>query len=556
MQRRRIVIVGGGFGGAFAARYLRRRAPAGVDIELINSTNYFVFQPLLPEVAAGTISAPDAVTPLRQLLPGVRVRMGTVTGIDREARCVHLLQGSFRKQQSSSYDHLVVAAGQRTNLDIAPGFAEHALTLRNLADAHELRNKIIRRLEHADVTTDPVIKQRLLTFVVGGGGFSGVETIGEISEMIQRTLRFYPNIDKADIRAVLVQAGDRLLPELPEKLGRYAERILAQRDVRIVLDTRVASVTANAVFLSTGERIESCLFVSTVGNGPTRFAESLGLPLERGKLVVDRTLRVAGTDDIWALGDVALVPLDDDRTRFAPPTAQFAVREARCLADNVLAVDRGRTPRPFAFAPKGAMASIGGYKGVAELFGVSFSGLLAWLAWRFLYIGMLPGFSTRLRVALNWLFDYFLPRSIVQIANQTSASAVTRRYAKGDVISAPDQFVDGFYTVLDGYLESRVPQGEGRDDFVRVLGPGDHWGERLAGGSARTRGSLIATDDASVLILKSEDFTQLRAAFPVLDDYFDHISDKIYAPALRRGRDRPGDDNAGASTDQRTEETT
>ncbi len=555
MSRRRIVIVGGGFGGAFAARYLRRSAPADVDIELINATNYFVFQPLLPEVAAGTISAPDAVTPLRQLLPGVRVRMGTVTGIDREARCIHLLQGSFRKRQSSAYDHLVVAAGQRTNLDIAPGFAEHALTLRNLADAHELRNKIIRRLEHADVTTDTVIKQRLLTFVVGGGGFSGVETIGEISEMIQRTLRFYPNIDAADIRAVLVQAGDRVLPELPAKLSRYAERILTKRGVRIVLDTRVASVTANAVFLSNGERIESCLFVSTVGNGPTRFAESLGLPLEHGKLVVDRTLRVVGTDNIWALGDVALIPLDEERASFAPPTAQFAVREARCLAKNILAADRGREPQPFAFEPKGALASIGGYKGVAEVFGVSFSGLLAWLTWRFLYIGMLPGFSTRLRVALNWLFDYFLPRSIVQIATQPSASAITRRYAKGDVISAPGQFVDGFYTVLDGYLESRVPQGEGQEDFVRVLGPGDHWGERLAGGGTRTRGSLIAADDASVLILKSEDFRRLRTAFPVLDDYFGHISEKIYAPVLRHGRDRSGD-SAGTSTDQRKEETT
>ena len=169
---RRIVIVGGGFGGAFAARYLRRYAPSGTEIELINSTNYFVFQPLLPEVASGNISAPDAVTPLRQLLPGVSVRMGTVTGIDRDAKCVHLLQGSFRQPQTSHYDHLVIAGGQETNLDLAPGFREHALCLRNLADAHELRNRIIRRLEHADVTTDTIIKQRLLTFVVGGGGLT------------------------------------------------------------------------------------------------------------------------------------------------------------------------------------------------------------------------------------------------------------------------------------------------------------------------------------------------------------------------------------------------
>ena len=535
MTAKRIVIVGGGFGGAFTAKFLRRYAPNGTQIELVNSTNYFVFQPLLPEVASGTISAPDAVTPLRQLLPGVKVRMGTVTGINRERRTINLLQGSYRTPQESPYDHLVIAGGQETNLDIAPGFRDHALTLRNLADAHELRNKIIRRLEHADVTRDPLIKQRLLTIVIGGGGFSGVETVGEVSEMVRRTLRFYPNISPDDVRTVIVQSGDRLLPELPEKLGRYAARILEERGVEVILNTRVASATANAVYLSNAERIESCLFVSTVGNGPTTFAKSLGLPLERGKLLVDRTLKVKNADDIWALGDTALVPLDDSGERYAPPTAQYAVRQAKCLARNLSAALSNSTQRPFRFKPKGALASIGSYKGVAELFGVSFSGLTAWMTWRFLYIGMLPGFSTRLRVALNWLFDYFLPRSIVQIANRDTSSTITRRYAKGDVISAPGQFVDGLYTVLEGALESRIAQGDDAEDFVRIIGPGDHWGEVLASAGAKTRGTLSAVEDSRVLVLKSDDFRSLRDAFPALDDYFKRISPKIYAPSLRDG---------------------
>ena len=534
MAIQRVVIVGGGFGGAFTALYLKRFATPDTEIVLINSTNYFVFQPLLPEVASGNISAPDAVTPLRQMLPGVKVRMGTVTGIDRDTRCVQLLQGSFRTPQQVNYDHLVIAAGQETNLDIAPGFREHALCIRNLADAHELRNKIIRRLEHADVTEHPLIKERLLTFVVGGGGFSGVETVGEISEMIRRTLRFYPSVQQSDIRTIIVQSGDRLLPELPEKLGRYAERILGERGVEVVLDRRVSSATANGVYLSDGERIETCLFVSTVGNGPTRFCRSLGLPLERGKLPVDRTLKVRGENNIWSLGDAALIPMDDGRETFAPPTAQFAVREAKCLARNISAAFEGGAAMPFVFKAGGALASIGNYKGVAQVFGVRFSGLLAWMTWRFLYIGMLPGFSTRLRVALNWAFDFVMPRSVVQIANQKTSSAVTRRYAKGDVISSPGQFVDGFYTVLEGYLESRVPQGEGQEDFVRILGPGDHWGEVLATVGAPTLGTLTATDDARVLILKADDFRSLRAAFPALNDYFEQINQKIYAPSLRK----------------------
>ena len=533
MAGRRIVIVGGGFGGAFTARYLRRLVPGDTEVELIDSNNYFVFQPLLPEVVSGNISAPDAVTPLRQLLPGIKVRMGTVIGVDRAARTVRLLQGSYRVPQESHYDHLVIAGGQRTNLDIAPGFRDHALSLRDLADAHELRNKVIRRLEHADVTADAVIKRRLLTFVVGGGGFSGVEAVGELSEMIRRTVRFYPNINQQEVRTVIVHSGDRLLPELHEKLGSYARKMLENRGVEVVLNTRVSSATANAVFLSNGERIDSCLFLSTVGNGPTEFCQSLQLPLERGKISVDQTLRVRGEENVWALGDSAMVPLDGSGERFAPPTAQYAVREARCLARNISAVLEGREPDPFDFTPRGVLASIGNYKGVARLFGMNFSGLPAWMLWRFAYIGMLPGFSTRLRVALNWLFDYFLPRSIVQIANRDARSTATRRYAKGDVLSRPGQYVDGLYTVLEGQLVSRIPRHDARGDHIRILGPGNHWGEVLATAGELTQGTLTAIEDTRVLIFRADDFRNLRQALPALEDYFQGIDPSVYAPSLR-----------------------
>ncbi|MFK8083528.1 MAG: FAD-dependent oxidoreductase [Granulosicoccus sp.] len=533
MKKTRIVIVGGGFGGVFTARHLRRMLSADIDVEIVNTTNYFVFQPLLPEVASGNISAPDAVTPLRQLLPGVKVRMGTVISIDKDARYVELLQGSYRTPQKLHYDHLVIAAGQETNLDIAPGFREHALSMRNLADAHELRNKIIRRLEHADITEDAVIKERLLTFVVGGGGFSGVETVGEISEMVRRTLRFYPNVEQTDIRTVIVQSDDRLLTELPEKLGLYAGRILRERGVNVIVGKRVQSASANAVYLSDGERIETCLFVSTVGNGPTRFCNSLGLPLERGKIPVDRCLKVRGEQNIWALGDAALIPMDDSGETFAPPTAQFAVREAKSLANNVACTLSGHDPIAFTFKPKGALASIGHYKGVAQMLGMNFSGLLAWMTWRFLYIGMLPNFSTRLRVALNWAFDFVMPRSIVQIAIQNSSSTSKRRYSKGDTVSMPGQLVDGFYAVLDGTLESRVPQSDGKEDFVRILSPGEHWGEVQATVGAQTVGTLTALEDSRVIVLKADDFRDLRAAIPAFNEYFEQIDQGIYPPALR-----------------------
>lgn len=534
MSKLRIVIIGGGFGGVFTAKGLLKRFRKGADIELINSSNYFVFQPLLPEVASGNINAQDAVSPLRQLLPGVRVRMATVTGIDREAKTVQLIQGSFRKPQSVSYDHLVIAVGEETNQAIAPGFAEHSLCMRSLADAYELRNKVIRRLEHADITEDPLLKKRLLTFVVAGGGFSGVETVGEISEMVARSLRFYPNIGANDVATVLVQSGDRLLPELPEKLGVYASKMLMERGVSVLFGVRVSSATTNAVFLSDGTRLESCLLVTTVGNGPRDITSQLDLPLQRNKIPVDDCLRVTGASDVWALGDAALIPaVVDGEKGYAPATAQYAVREAKCLARNIQAVSEGKTLTPFSFRPRGSMASIGHYQGVAEILGIRLTGLPAWFIWRFLYIGMLPGFSARLRVALNWMFDYVLPRSIVQIETHGRPAARKRRYSKGDIVFEQGQNVDGFYAVLSGCLESRVSSRGDGEDFVRILGPGDHWGEKLLHKNAKTHGRLIAAEDSEVLILGARDFNDLRDAFPAMNEYFDGISDKIYAPSLR-----------------------
>lgn len=538
MTETRVVIIGGGFGGAFAAKYLRRYAPRDWNIELINSTNYFVFQPLLPEVAAGTISAPDAVTPLRSMLPGVKVRMADVIGVSRENQEVHFLQGSKRIPLSVNYDHLVIAVGQQTNLARTPGLEEHSLCMRDLSDAHALRNHVIQCLEHADVTEDEDLKRRLLTFVVAGGGFSGVETIGELLEMIHLTLKFYPNVRSEEIRAALVQRGQRILPELIPRLGEYAQRKLGGRGVEVLLGKSIQSATATAVYLDDGSCIETQTLVTTVGNGPRPVSETLGIELQRGKIPVDEYLRVSGSTRVWSLGDAALIPLshhEDEERRYAPPTAQFAVREARCVARNIIAAHMQQSPSSFTYRPRGTLASIGNYKAVAEVFGIRLSGLFAWLLWRGFYIGMLPGFSTRLRVALNWLFDYFLPRSIVQIANSGLPATCYRRYARGDVVCRPGQLVDGLYTIVSGYLESRIPDPATGEDFVRLLGEGDHWGERSLSGRFETQGTLTAVEDTRVLILDQADFRNLRTAFPPLNNYFKHISDKIYAPALRRG---------------------
>lgn len=531
-QKTKVIIVGGGFAGAFTARAIEKLASKTFDIELISDRNYFVFQPLLPEVAAGTINVQDAVTPLRQLLKGTKVRLGEVRDIDFSSKTVQIAQGSKRIPAFRSYDHLVLAVGQRTVLDRFPGFAEHSFCMRDVSNAHSVRNHVIQCLEHADVTENETLRKRLLTFVVAGAGFSGVEIAGELNEMLARTLRQYPRLKPADLKTVLVQRGDRILPELPESLGAYAAEKLNKHGVEILYGTSLERATGTAVYTSKGECIPTQTLITTVGNGPLKLVEKLGLPLERGRIVVDSCMRVSGQDNVWALGDAALVPTDE-QGGVSPTTAQYALRQASTLAKNIVATVKDLPPRPFSYNPRGSMASIGHYRGVAELFGVRVSGLLAWLIWRAFYIGMLPGFSTRLRVALNWLFDYFLPRSIVQVKTEASASASRVHYSKGDELFGPGQIVDGFYIVVEGALESRVPNSP-EEDFVRHLKPGDHWGERSLSEGRTTSGTLTAIEDSQVLFLRADDFTKLKEGLPPLSDYLSQIPEKIYAPLLRR----------------------
>ena len=535
----RIVIVGGGFAGVFAAKTIqkkiRRLTQSGlnVEVDLISERNYFVFQPLLPEVAAGTINAQDAVTPLRLLLKGCHIRMGEVTNINFEEQTVEIAQGSRRIPQYISYDHIVLAMGQRTTLERFEGFAEHAFCLRDLAHAHELRNHILQCLEHADVTQNESLKQSLLTFVIAGAGFSGVEAAGELHEMLERALPMYPNITMDHIRTIIVQRGQQILPELSSSLGEYAAKQLRNRGVDIRFGTSLARATNSSVFTDKHERIETHTLICTIGNGPSRLVERLGLNLSQGRIQTLPSMQVAGFENVWAIGDIAHIPLSDGTS--APGTAQYAIGEAKQCAHNILRCMSGSLTYPFVFKPKGTMASIGNYQAVADIFGVRISGLIAWLIWRGFYIGMLPGFSTRLRVALNWAFDYFLPRSIVQVKTTETRATQVVHYAAGDVLFAPEQKVDGFYTIISGTLESRVPGVA--EDFVRILGPGDHWGERVLSQSSRetnqTIGWLTAVDDCEVLVLGKEDFIQLRAGLPALNSYLDQIPEKIYPPELR-----------------------
>ncbi|PVZ64349.1 FAD-dependent oxidoreductase [Pelagibaculum spongiae] len=537
MQKKRIVIAGGGFGGVFAAQQLQKLSGDQYQIELISENNYFVFQPLLPEVASGTINVQDAVSPLRLLLPKVKVRQAEVVDVDTEKKQLIVVQGRKRVLIPIAYDHLILATGQVTNLESFHGFEQHSLTMKNLSDAHQLRNHIIQCLELADVTEDEVIKKRMLTFVVAGGGFSGVETIGEMVEMIQRTLRFYPNINKDDVECIMVQSGARILPELPEKLSQYAREKLEKRGVEILLHEGVKSASATTLTLGSGKKLNTSTIVCTIGNGPSPFIRKIDLPQQHGKICVNRHLQVEGQSNIWSLGDTALVPLKDqptERTDFAPPTAQFTVREASQLAKNIHALESGKAMTAFTFTPRGMLASLGNYSGVASMFGINMSGLFAWLLWRSFYIALLPGFATRLRVGLNWFYDYFLPRTIVQVQQASGSGCKYMHFSAGELVFDQNQLLDGLHIVVSGKLEMRIAATDDQQEFVKQIGAGDHWGEKILENQVATTGVVTALEDSLVLVMDKTDFGRLKQALPSFRDYFDQINPERYSSAIKK----------------------
>jgi len=550
-EKTHVVVLGAGFAGMFAAKHLRRLAPANVEIELINEVNYFVFQPLLPEVAAGSISASDAVSPLRLLLPGVKFLLATVRAIDFRHNRVQVTDATRRTLTYVPYDHLVLALGQAADLSRFPGLAEHALMMKTLPDAYRLRNHIINCLEHADATDDPGLKRRLLTFVVVGAGFSGVETAGEIKDLIDQSLRFYPRVARGEIRMVLVEYAARILPELPDELAAYTARKLAQRGIETWLETALKSASVSAVEMEDGRVIETETVVATIGTAPHRLVRDLGLPMQWGRIKVDGTMRVPDLENVWAVGDAALIPLPPERDgteRFAAPTAQFAVREALQLARNVLAAIKGGAPKPFDYRPKGSLASIGCHKAVAVLLGIRLSGTTAWLIWRMFYLAMLPGFATKVRVVMNWLLDHFFPRSTVQIQVPTRDSARYMRFRKGDEVFEPGHLADGFYTVISGSFDLTI--GAGTPAPVhRVLGPGDHFGERVLFGDDLRTGQVVAREDSEVLFIERGDFRRFANGFKILDEYFrnylvSHFPEHMLPESLRgTAKKKPGEDD-------------
>lgn len=420
-----ILILGGGFAGMKAAECLQEQLAGdrSVSISLVSDTNALLFTPMLAEVAGSSLEPSHISAPLRSSLRRTNVVRGRVTGIDFERRRVFLDGASAANAGNNSemsYDHLILALGSVSNYFGMANVEKLAFNFKTLFDAIRIRNHVIDMFEKANREQDPQERRKLVTFVIAGGGFAGVELGGALNDFAHGILPDYRNVGIDELRVILVHARDRILPELSESLAQYAMQQMQQRGVEFRLNTRLVDVRPGAVILSDGQ-IPATTLAWTAGTAPNPLLESLAVAKDsRGAIVVDRTLAVTQCSDVWALGDCAAVS-DAASGKPCPPTAQFAIREAQIAANNICAKLQGKPTKAFHFDSLGALCVVGHQTACAELSlpfarsrSVRFSGLLAWLMWRGIYLSKLPGLERKMRVLVAWTLELFFPRDIVQ----------------------------------------------------------------------------------------------------------------------------------------------
>jgi NADH:ubiquinone reductase (H+-translocating) len=399
------LVVGGGFAGGWVARYLGKRGAT-----IVSPENSMLFTPLLPEAASGTLEPRHVVVPLRQMCPHAELVLGSATSIDFATNSVQV--DALDAQVSVRYRELVVALGSISRALPIPGLAEHALGFKNLADAIYLRNHVLQRLEAADSAAIEAHRRAELTFVFVGAGYAGVEALAELSDLVRDALRYYPTLRREPQRWVLVDAAPKILPEIPSRLGEYAARQLTKRGIEIHVETTLESVEAGAATLSNGDRIPTHTVVWTAGVKSNPMLSQFGLPLdERGRVKVDGMLRVEGHEHVWALGDDAAVPNLATPGVFDPPTSQHALRQARRLAKNLVGEQK-----PYRYRMLGQVATLGRYKGIADVLGLRLTGFLGWFVTRTYHLYQLPLVSRKLRVVTDWTTSLFFRRDIAELS--------------------------------------------------------------------------------------------------------------------------------------------
>lgn len=411
-----VVIAGGGFGGAAAARELERLMPRqSARMVLVNETNFALYTPFLPEAAAGTLEPRHVVTPLREILKRTYLRIGSIVGHDPERKTV-TLRAKYGETEELPYDQLLLALGSVSRVLPVPGLAEHAVGFKSLADAIYLRNHVVETLEEANATEDTARREQLLTYVFVGGGYAGLEALAELQDFAADAMENYPRARLHGMRWVLVEATDRVLPEIDRQLADYALRELRGRGIDIRLQTTLEEVGPDSARLSSGEVLATRTVVWTAGVAPQPILKQLNLPLdERGRVPVDSHLRVEGLDSVWAIGDCAAAP--DPRGGLCPPTAQHAVRQGPVAARNIAAQLGIGTPHPFDYRSEASFVNLGRYKAVGRIGDRTFRGFPAWWLARSYHMSQIPGAARKFRAVLDWTAGLPFRRDISEVGS-------------------------------------------------------------------------------------------------------------------------------------------
>ena len=531
MSDQRIVIIGGGFAGVTLAQALERLCDTSTEIVVVSRDNHLVFTPMLPEVAGRSLS------PHHVAVPG-RVATKRTLWIEASVSAVDLKNGRLQysladgRSVSLSFKHLVLACGTDANLEAVPGLSSHSCSLKTVGDAIQLGNEVIALFEQAASETDVEEQRRLLHPVVIGGGFSGVEVAGQIRDLMREIHAFYPQLKLIPSKLTLIQHGDRVIPELNhQSLSEFTLKKLRENGIEVLLNTSAAEVTTRGVLLKSGQLLATKLIVNTIGTEPVKLISKLGFELERGRIKTDPSMQVTGTDNLWALGDCA-VTINAFDGKPTPPTAQFALREAKQLARNLVRRMTAQPTRPFRFRPQGLLASIGRNNGVAEIYGFQFSGRLAWMMWRAIYLSKIPTFPAKFGIALDWLIDAFFRPPIAQIRMPGTTPSGKEHYALGD----PIQDSDRVSLVKNGRVEmflynAKKPLAEFQE--------GDYFGTSLLDADSRellNQSSYIAKTPLDLLVIDSAAFAELSKALGPLDAHLQRSlkARQILGSLLRR----------------------
>lgn len=518
--KKRVLILGGGFGGVYVAvhlgKLLSKKELEEIEIVLVNRENYIVFQPLLPEVISGSVELNHVIAPIRRMAPKANLFTRDVESIDPVQRIVTLSPGTRPAATSIHYDHLVIAMGTRLDHSKIPGMREHAHPFKYLGDALYLRNQLVHALEEAETESEPAMRRRLLTFVVAGGGFSGVECIAEMNDFLREAVHAYHNISEKDLRLILLQRGERILPELTESLAAFAHKLLAKRGVEIRLGTGLKAVSADAVVVENKatrqtETLTTRTAIATVPAGPHQLLTSLPFPKDKGRIIVDQHTEVSGWPRVWALGDCAVIKQIDGHV--SPPTAQHALRQAKTCAENIVASFRGTPKKIFSFTGLGKLGSLGRRSAVAEIFGIHLKGIIAWLLWRGVYVTKFPGFDGQLRLIADWFLDTLLPRDITQLRLFHEEAVHREHFEAGETVFLAGDFGDKIYFLVKGEV---VVEREGAT--LATLRDGDVFGEAALISDLPRNATIRAATSVDTIAVSRDAFQELLGHLPGLSE--------------------------------------